>query len=95
MTSWETGVSRGCLAEEVKLELDPEAGIGSQRMEKKLRFIKGLCSVQTKCMKSPSVDLLVQFLSLVFKMSELTRSYSKDVTEAGFKVNELESRACF
>lgn len=78
------GASRGCLAEEVRLELDPEAGIGSQRMEKKLRLVKGLCSVQKKCMKSLSVDLLVKLLSSVFKMSELPRSYSKDVTEAGF-----------
>lgn len=64
-------------------------------MEKKLRFVKGLCYVREKCMKSPFVDLLVQLLSSVFKMSELPRSYSKDVTEAGFKVNELESRAGF
>lgn len=55
-------------------------------MKKKLAFIKGLCSVQKKCMKGNFIDLLAKLLSSVFKMSELPRSYSKEVTEAGFKV---------
>lgn len=55
-------------------------------MEKKLPFVKGLCSSREKCMKGNFIDLLMKLLSSVFKMSELPRSYSKEVTEAGFKV---------
>lgn len=37
-------------------------------VEKELPFVKGLCAVWKKCMKDNFIDLLVKFLSLVFKM---------------------------